>query len=193
MARHVKWHVNVDRQNCENWLEGGAFSRRGRQSSGCASFSWRTCSWRPAWCRPTPPPPLLSALRAWRCALHQLVRVTLWIETCWHPSDLLGLWSSTDCSRTESPASDCCSARDWVESNQGAIRASASVLVLRASSNAMCLSAGAAICLAFIHNLLRRHPACTQLLHRPGPAPRTGDSRGFLRCLCSDVSSMQLR
>ena len=31
--------------------------------------------------------------------------------------------------------------------------------------------AGAMICIGFIHNLLRRHPACTCLLHQPHPAP----------------------
>lgn len=33
--------------------------------------------------------------------------------------------------------------------------------------------AGAAVCLGFIHNLLRRHPATNQLRHRPPPKPIT--------------------
>jgi hypothetical protein len=40
----------------------------------------------------------------------------------------------------------------------------------------MC-SAGAMIAIAFVHNLLRRHPACTVLLHRPTPvAARSSDA-----------------
>ncbi len=31
----------------------------------------------------------------------------------------------------------------------------------------MCISAGAMIAIAFVHNLLRRHPSCNVLLHKP--------------------------
>lgn len=33
------------------------------------------------------------------------------------------------------------------------------------------MRAGAMLCIAFVHNLLRRHPACNVLLHRPSPKP----------------------
>ncbi len=52
-------------------------------------------------------------------------------------------------------------------------------LINSASAFYCCLvPAGAMIAIAFVHNLLRRHPACTVLLHRPLPsAPGHADAR----------------
>ena len=44
------------------------------------------------------------------------------------------------------------------------------------------LAAGAMIAIAFVHNLLRRHPACTVLLHQPQPsAPVHADASAATR------------
>lgn len=37
---------------------------------------------------------------------------------------------------------------------------------------------GAVTCLTFIHNLIRRHPSCMCLLHRPTPSERAPSSEG---------------
>lgn len=41
------------------------------------------------------------------------------------------------------------------------------LLLMVAHSILLCCSAGAIIAIAFIHNLLRRHPSCSVLVHRP--------------------------
>ena len=41
------------------------------------------------------------------------------------------------------------------------------LLLVVAHSTLLCCSAGAIIAIAFIHNLLRRHPSCSVLVHRP--------------------------
>lgn len=49
------------------------------------------------------------------------------------------------------------------------------VHTIRSITGGVCtFAAGAMICLAFIHNLLRRHPATTQMLHRPPAQPKEG-------------------
>ncbi len=50
-------------------------------------------------------------------------------------------------------------------------------------------SAGAMIAIAFVHNLLRRHPACTVLLHRPIPAAARSTDAGTAATEANQLSN----
>ena len=134
-----------------------------RPSTARASSSWRTCSWPQAWCPLTPPHHSPSAL-------HGAGRQGGQAGT--HGPDCLGRAAASvpppprlrDCDRAE----DCAGDPIWRTSPFNRwwpllppARPPARRLALSASP------AGALVALAFVHNILRRHPACLQMLHRP--------------------------